>query len=41
MGYDFHMGLDRPALIEVNINAGGAMFNAVLAPAQRSCCALE
>jgi hypothetical protein len=41
MGYDFHMGPDGPALIEVNTNAGGAMFNAVLAQAQRSCCAPE
>ena len=39
MGYDFHMGPDGPALIEVNTNAGGAMLNAVLAQAQRSCCA--
>jgi hypothetical protein len=41
MGYDFHMGPDGPALIEVNTNAGGAMLNAVLARAQRSCCAPE
>ena len=41
MGYDFHMGPDGPALIEVNTNAGGAMLNAVLAQAQRSCCAPE
>jgi len=39
MGYDFHMGADGPALIEVNTNAGGAMLNAVLARAQQSCCA--
>lgn len=39
MGYDFHMGPDGPALIEVNTNAGGAMFNAILAQAQRTCCA--
>jgi hypothetical protein len=39
MGYDFHMGPDGPALIEVNTNAGGAMLNAVLGQAQRSCCA--
>lgn len=38
MGYDFHMGPDGPALIEVNTNAGGAMLNAVLARAQQSCC---
>ena len=41
MGYDFHMGPDGPALIEVNTNAGGAMLNAVLAQAQRACCAPE
>lgn len=41
MGYDFHMGPDGPALIEVNTNAGGAMLNAVQAQAQRSCCAPE
>ncbi len=41
MGYDFHMGPHGPALIEVNSNAGGAMFNAVLAQAQRSCCVPE
>ena len=41
MGYDFHMGPDGPALIEVNTNAGGAMLNGVLAQAQRSCCAPE
>ncbi|MEQ6332569.1 hypothetical protein [Sphingobium sp. MK2] len=38
MGYDFHMGSDGPALIEINTNAGGAMLNAVLARAQQSCC---
>lgn len=41
MGYDFHMGLGGPALIEVNTNAGGAIFNAILAQAQRICCAPE
>jgi hypothetical protein len=38
MGYDFHVEDAGPRLIEVNTNAGGAMLNAVLARAQRSCC---
>ena len=38
-GYDFHLDRGRLGLIEVNTNAGGAMLNAVLARAQRSCCA--
>ena len=38
MGYDFHVEGDRVGLIEVNTNAGGAMFNAVLARAQHACC---
>lgn len=37
-GYDFHLGGGRLGLIEINTNAGGAMLNAVLARAQRSCC---
>jgi hypothetical protein len=39
IGYDFHLGTDGPRLIEVNTNAGGALLNAVLARAQRACCA--
>lgn len=38
-GYDFHLGPDGPKLIEINTNAGGAILNAVLAKAQRACCA--
>ncbi|MCF8706940.1 hypothetical protein [Rhizorhapis sp. SPR117] len=38
MGYDFHLGRNGPALIEINTNAGGAILNASLARAQRSCC---
>lgn len=38
-GYDFHLHHDHLALIEINTNAGGAMLNAVLARAQRACCA--
>jgi hypothetical protein len=38
-GYDFHIDGDRVGLIEINTNAGGAMLNAVLARAQRACCA--
>lgn len=37
-GYDFHLDQGRLGLIEINTNAGGAMLNAVLARAQRSCC---
>jgi hypothetical protein len=40
MGYDFHLGADGPRLIEVNTNAGGAFLNALLARAQRACCAV-
>ena len=39
MGYDFHLSADGPRLIEVNTNAGGAFLNALLARAQRACCA--
>jgi hypothetical protein len=39
MGYDFHAGASGPRLIEVNTNAGGAFFNALLARAQVACCA--
>ncbi|KKN06562.1 hypothetical protein LCGC14_1075950 [marine sediment metagenome] len=38
-GYDFHAEGDTLGLIEVNTNAGGAMLNAILARAQRACCA--
>jgi hypothetical protein len=39
MGYDFHLGVDGPRLIEINTNAGGAFLNALLSRAQRACCA--
>jgi len=39
MGYDFHLGIDGPKLIEINTNAGGALINAYLLQAQRACCA--
>ena len=39
MGYDFHLTAAGPKLIEVNTNAGGAFLNALLAKAQRVCCA--
>jgi len=39
MGYDFHLAAGGPKLIEVNTNAGGAFLNALLAKAQRACCA--
>ncbi|MEO7254527.1 MAG: hypothetical protein ABIZ64_09845, partial [Casimicrobium sp.] len=37
--YDFHATEGGFGLIEINTNAGGAMLNAVLARAQRACCA--
>ena len=39
MGYDFHLGPDGPKLIEINTNAGGALIDAYLLQAQRTCCA--
>jgi hypothetical protein len=39
MGFDFHVTAAGPRLIEVNTNAGGAFLNALLADAQRACCA--
>jgi hypothetical protein len=39
MGYDFHVTAEGPRLIEINTNAGGAFLNAILARAQRNCCA--
>jgi hypothetical protein len=36
-GYDFHVGPDGIALIEINTNAGGALLNAALARAQDPC----
>jgi len=41
MGYDCHVTPGGPQLIEANTNAGGAFLNAVLARAQRACCAQE
>lgn len=38
-GYDFHVAASSFGLIEINTNAGGAMLNAMLARAQRVCCA--
>ena len=39
LSYDFHVSGGEPQLIEINTNAGGALLNAVLARAQRACCA--
>ena len=39
LGYDFHLAAKGPQLIEINTNPGGALVNAVLGRAQRSCCA--
>lgn len=38
LGYDFHLGMDGPQLIEVNTNAGGVLLNLYLASAQQACC---
>ncbi|HUP25251.1 MAG TPA: hypothetical protein VNB06_20225 [Thermoanaerobaculia bacterium] len=38
LGFDFHLGLDGPQLIEINTNAGGVLLVAQLARAQRACC---
>lgn len=40
MGYDFHISENGPKLIEINTNAGGALINALLIRAQKSCCDL-
>jgi hypothetical protein len=37
-GYDFHPAGENLGLIEINTNAGGAMLNAVMARAHRTCC---
>lgn len=37
-GYDFHPDGESVGLIEINTNAGGAMLNAVMARAHRTCC---
>lgn len=39
LGFDFHLTDTGPQLIEINTNPGGALLNAVLARAQRACCA--
>ena len=39
MCHDFHVNDTGLGLIEVNTNAGGALLNALLARAQRACCA--
>jgi hypothetical protein len=37
-GYDFHPNGANLGLIEINTNAGGAMLNAAMAKAHRTCC---
>ena len=39
LGYDFHLNVTGPQLIEINTNPGGALLNTVLGRAHRSCCA--
>ncbi len=38
MGYDFHLSVQGPKVIEINTNAGGAFLNLVLVSAQTECC---
>jgi hypothetical protein len=38
LGFDFHLGGDRPKLIEVNTNPGGLLVNLELARALTACC---
>lgn len=38
LGYDFHLAVTGPQLIEINTNPGGALLNAALGRAHRSCC---
>ena len=39
LGYDFHLSIAGPKLIEINTNPGGALLNAVMGRAHRACCA--
>jgi hypothetical protein len=39
LGFDFHLSGSAAQLIEINTNPGGALINAVLGRAQRTCCA--
>jgi len=39
LGYDFHLAATGPQLIEINTNPGGALLNAILGRAHRTCCA--
>ena len=38
LGYDFHLTLTGPKLIEINTNAGGALLNVQLLREQLGCC---
>jgi hypothetical protein len=38
LGYDFHLGINGPKLIEINTNAGGALLNAMLPRVHSVCC---
>ena len=39
LGYDFHLAVTGPQLIEINTNPGGALLNVILGRAHRACCA--
>jgi hypothetical protein len=38
LGYDFHLDVDGPKLIEINTNPGGALLNVIQRAAQQACC---
>jgi hypothetical protein len=38
LGFDFHLSVSGPKLIEINTNPGGVLLNALLSGALRSCC---
>ena len=41
LGFDFHLDADGPRLIEINTNPGGALLNALVTRAQRSCAGVD
>jgi len=41
LGFDFHLEADGPRLIEINTNPGGALLNALVTQAQRTCAGVD
>lgn len=41
LGFDFHLDAAGPRLIEINTNPGGALLNALVTRAQRSCAGVD